>query len=289
MPSTRRGPGRAKEALASTAQTGTPSGSVPVASSSLRQPGRVLQTEAAGRRDDDVRRGGRDVGPGGRHRPLAGAGRGRTHRRRAAPSRAPSARGRTAGRSTPAPRCVAAPGRAPGRRRRPGAPAGPRPGHGPRASCPVAAPTCTTEASTCSRSCGSVVSTSARQPRCSRAAVTSETSTAHTAHRSWVTTRSASRSASASAVEVVEVLTGGDPGAHRRVDRRRPEPLRQGAGGHDAARAGLLRVVALERHPDHVLARADREEDLGGRRQQRHDVHRPDAIPGMVRPGCCGG
>ena len=46
------------------------------------------------------------------------------------PSRAPSGRGRRAGRSTPAPPFVAAPGRHPRRPRRPGAPAARRPGPG---------------------------------------------------------------------------------------------------------------------------------------------------------------
>ena len=66
-------------------------------------------------------------------------------------------------------------------------------------SCPVARPTATTESSTSSSVCGSTVSTSAVHPRWARASSTTVTSTAQTAQRSWVTTRSASRSARASA------------------------------------------------------------------------------------------
>ena len=70
--------------------------------------------------------------------------------------------------------------------------------------CPVAEPG-SIDSSTSSRVCGSMVSTSAVQPRCSSASSTTDTSTAQTAHRSWVTTRSASRSRNA-ASKVVEVV-----------------------------------------------------------------------------------
>ena len=74
-----------------------------------------------------------------------------------------------------------------------------RPATSCSAACDAAAgpPRVTTDASTSSRVCGSMVSTSARQPRCASASSTTETSTAQTAQRSWVTTRSASRPARA--------------------------------------------------------------------------------------------
>ena len=74
-------------------------------------------------------------------------------------------------------------------------------------------------------------------------------------------------------VQVVEVLPGRHPGAHRGVDLGRRQPLGQRAGRHDPPLAGLRRVVALEGHADDVVAGAEVEEDLGGRRQQRHDAH----------------
>ncbi len=66
-------------------------------------------------------------------------------------------------------------------------------------TCPVCWPTVTMAASTSLRVPGSRVSTCARQPRWASAASTVPTSTAHTAHRSWVRIRSGSSSPKASA------------------------------------------------------------------------------------------
>ena len=99
-PSTRRGPGRAKEALASTAQTPGQAGpgSRDPSARAVRARGRSRRGRARRRR---VRRA--HVVPGDAERLLARLPRGPTRRRRRAPSRGPSGPARTGGRSTPAP------------------------------------------------------------------------------------------------------------------------------------------------------------------------------------------
>jgi hypothetical protein len=76
-------------------------------------------------------------------------------------------------------------------------------------------------------------------------------------------------------VEVVEVLSCTSRRGHERVDPGGVEPLGQGAGGDDAPLACGRRVVALEGHPDDVVARADGEQDLGRGGQERDDAHGP--------------
>ena len=49
-------------------------------------------------------------------------------------------------------------------------------------------------------------------------------------------------------------------------------------GGDDRHRRGLGRVVALVRPADELVAQAEREHDLGGRRQQGDDAHRHRSI-----------
>ena len=48
--------------------------------------------------------------------------------------------------------------------------------------------------------------------------------------------------------------------------------------GHDPVRASVEPVVALEGDTDHLVAKTQREQDLGRRGQQRHDPH-----PGSLR------
>ena len=74
-------------------------------------------------------------------------------------------------------------------------------------------------------------------------------------------------------VEVVEVVTTRHRRDHEGVDLAGRESLRHRRGRHDAALARLRWVVALEGHADHVVAGADREQDLRGRREQRDDPH----------------
>ncbi len=74
-------------------------------------------------------------------------------------------------------------------------------------------------------------------------------------------------------VEVVEVLAPAQGLGHESIDRGRIQALRHRAGGDDRAFSGLGRGVALEGHPDDVVARADREEDLGGRGKQGDNPH----------------
>ena len=76
-----------------------------------------------------------------------------------------------------------------------------------------------------------------------------------------------------SRVEVVEVVAVAHRLRHEGVDLGRPQSVGQRGGRHDRAAPGLRRGVALERHADHLVARAEREQDLGGRRQQRDDAH----------------
>ena len=154
---------------------------------------RSRPVEAAGRHDDHLGVGRVDLLPGDPPRLLARQCRAGARRRRPRSSPAPSGRARTAGRSTPA----ASPAAGRGRPRvvvpLTGAPAARPPARSASASWPVALPRVPIESNTSSIVCGSMVSTSAVQPRWASASSTTDTSTAQTAHRSWVTTRSASR------------------------------------------------------------------------------------------------
>ena len=141
------------------------------------------------------------------------------------------------------------------------------------ASCPVALPSSRTESSTSSRVCGSTVSTSAGSRGAGERRRPWSTSTAQTAQRSWVTTRSASRSRRASGREAVEVVAAGDRCHDVRVDLGRREPLRHRGGRDDRAGARLGRGVALEGHPDDVLTRTDGEQGLRRRGEQGDDSH----------------
>ena len=193
------GPGRAKEALASTAHTGTPRaarrGDAARSASARPSPRGRSRTARTRRPPGAAAATSSQVTPA---RPLA---------RRAPSTDSPPARLHHLGhpvargerrvgplqhqhpRPRPARRPASATASSRARRRRPGRRPRPR-GRSPRrAARSRPAPR--------SSVCGSMVSTSARQPRWSRASSTTETSTAHTAHRSWVTTRSASRPASA--------------------------------------------------------------------------------------------
>ena len=76
-------------------------------------------------------------------------------------------------------------------------------------------------------------------------------------------------------VEVVEILACVHRRRHEGVDGRCVESLGHRAGRDDGALAGLDGVVALEGDADDVVARADVEEDLGGRRKQGDDPHEP--------------
>ena len=145
----------------------------------------------------------------------------------------------------------------------------------PASARPTAAPRATNESSTSASVCGSTVSTSALHPRCARASSTTETSTAQTAQRSWVTTRSASSPASApsssryrsspravAAATNASISAGVSPSGIAEVDTI----VRARASG---------REVALEGHPDDVVAGPEGEEDLGGRGEQADDAHAP--------------
>ena len=201
-PSTRRGPGRANDALASTAHTGTSPGSTPAATSASASASDGRQPVAAGRaRRRPPGPAARTSLPGRPHRLLAG----RAEQRTSPPAsstisgtQCPGANGGSVHSSTSArgrrdP--VAATRRATAASRARSARPAPRPP--PRGRWPCRA--CRPSSSTSSSVCGSMVSTSAVQPRWASASSTTDTSTAHTAHRSWVTTRSASRPASAPA------------------------------------------------------------------------------------------
>ncbi len=74
-------------------------------------------------------------------------------------------------------------------------------------------------------------------------------------------------------VKVVEVLAGGEAGSDFRVDFGWAQTFGQGRGGDDTPRPGLGREVAFEGHSDHVVSRAEGEEDLRCRRQRRHNPH----------------
>jgi hypothetical protein len=74
-------------------------------------------------------------------------------------------------------------------------------------------------------------------------------------------------------VQVVEIFAGGNPLPDERVDLTRCQPLRQRCRRHDPPAPRSRRIVALEGHADHVVTGAQREADLGRRRQQRDDTH----------------
>jgi hypothetical protein len=61
--------------------------------------------------------------------------------------------------------------------------------------------------------------------------------------------------------------------AARVVDLAEREVLRESARGDDRLLLHLGRVVALERAPLQLVAKAEGVDDLGRRRQQRHDAH----------------
>ena len=134
---------------------------------------------------------------------------------------------------------------------------------------------------TSERVCGSKVTTSAVQPRWARASSTTVTSTAQTAHRSWVTTRSASG------------RTGrrrpGGRGPHPAP--RRPRRRRRSRGGERPSGSAEVDTIVRPRAPpagwshSNVTpttwsAGADREEDLGGRGEEGDDPHRRPYGPG---------
>src|SRR6476619_3741008 len=74
-------------------------------------------------------------------------------------------------------------------------------------------------------------------------------------------------------VEVVQVVPTVHRGGDEVVDLLAGQPFRHRTGRDDGAGASLLRVVALERHPDDLVTHPEVEEDLRGRRQKRHDPH----------------
>ena len=287
-PSTSRGPGRANDALASTAHTGTPLGSTPErhSSASAADAVEVVAARRARRRRRARPRGRRSqvtrtrllAGGAERGSPPAsvtisgtqwpGAKGGSVHS-------SSSTRGRRSGRATPASRPRSRRALETGhQRRRP-----PARGRWPRPSVRI-------EASTSSRVCGSMVSTSAVQPEVGQRVVDDgDVDRAHGA----------------------EVL--GDDEIGVEAGRARPrrggrgprrariaadtkasisadvESLGQRAGRDDAcASRASRRVVALEGHPDDVVTGADREEDLGRRGEQRDDAHAPNLIVTGLAP-----
>ena len=196
-PSTSRGPGRAKDALASTAHTGARSGSTPDATRARGQRRRTGEVVAAGRAHDEVRLDRERLvpaSPAPTSRPASpivgtppaavtisgtqwpGAKGGSVHSSSSTRGAAPAARAATCSRT------VSSRARSEPTRR------------SASAWWPVAAPSTPIEPSTSVE----VVRVDRQRPRrCSRDGPARrrprETSTAQTAHRSWVTTRSASR------------------------------------------------------------------------------------------------
>ena len=90
---------------------------------------------------------------------------------------------------------------------------------------------------------GSSVRTSARHPRCARAWSTSLISTAQTAQRSCVTTRSGIDGAERPFVQRVEVLTGGHAGPDHGIDLRR---VRGPRAARSSRRSGSARASSRE-------------------------------------------
>src|SRR4029077_18263755 len=74
-------------------------------------------------------------------------------------------------------------------------------------------------------------------------------------------------------VEVVEIVATAHRIGDEVVDLLAGKAFRHRTCGHDGAGACLLRVVALEGHPDDLVTHPEVEEDLCGRRQKRHDPH----------------
>ncbi len=75
-------------------------------------------------------------------------------------------------------------------------------------------------------------------------------------------------------VEMVETRSGVNRGAHVAVDFGRAASSGPKRGGKLGQRERLERIIALVRYADDVLARADREENLGRARQQTDDPRR---------------
>src|SRR5690606_13833395 len=78
-------------------------------------------------------------------------------------------------------------------------------------------------------------------------------------------------------VERVEAGAGGELLRDRGVDRARRQPGRERATGEHGALARRLGEVALVRDPDHLVAGAEREEDLGRVRDERDDPQAPSS------------
>ena len=77
-------------------------------------------------------------------------------------------------------------------------------------------------------------------------------------------------------VESVQRLLGVHAVPHGRVDlaRRERPALGERAAGDDRLRDRVGREVAFVGHADQFVAQPERVDDLGGRRQQGHDLHR---------------
>ena len=273
MPSTRRVPGRAHEALASTACTGTPSGSTPLRHQLVRE-GLAARTVVAARRDhDDVRLGGVHVVPGDPPRLLAARAEHRDAARELDHLRDPVAgRERRVGPlQEHHARPVLAPGRARPDRREPPALVGHELGR------LLVVPGGL--AQRLDRAEHLVERVGVDGQHLGRAAQVGE---------GVVDDRDVDRADGAQVlgddevgvqpgqrtlVEVVEVVAAPHRLHHEGVDLGRRQPLGHRARRDDAPGAGLLRVVALERHAHHVVTRPDREEDLRRRREERDDAH----------------
>ena len=74
-------------------------------------------------------------------------------------------------------------------------------------------------------------------------------------------------------VEAIEVFTGGHPRRDHGVDLRRRQSFGECRRGDHPARSCLPRMVAFERDPDEILASAEREHDLGCRREEGDHAH----------------
>jgi len=76
-------------------------------------------------------------------------------------------------------------------------------------------------------------------------------------------------------VQPVQILSASHPGPDLGIDLGSRQPGGQRRGRDDATRPGLRRKVALEAHPDDIIARTEGEKDLSGRGKQRHNPHHP--------------
>ena len=74
-------------------------------------------------------------------------------------------------------------------------------------------------------------------------------------------------------------------GSHPRVDVARRQPGRLARTDDDALVAGCRRRVALIGHAEEAVVEAEGEHDLRGRRQERHDPHRPMLVGIAERSG----